>query len=278
MGYIYKIYNDINNKIYIGKTVTSISKRWSQHRHDYLIYDWHLYKAMRKYGFEHFFIEQIEESDNLLLNEREKYWIEYYDSYKNGYNSTVGGDGRNQLDRELVKQKWEQGLSTKQIANDLNCWPSTIVNILKEINLYDKKEIAFRKQVDIANTQADLKIIQYNEYGVILNTYNSVLEASRAVKGLSSSIRTGITSGGSRYGYFWGRENGKLPNFHKIKRPQIKKVYQFTKDKKLIGEYNSAAEAAKVNNFNSPSSILKVCKGERKSAYNFLWSYDKELI
>ena len=30
----------------------------------------------------------------ILLNEREKYWIEYYGSFKNGYNATLGGDGK----------------------------------------------------------------------------------------------------------------------------------------------------------------------------------------
>jgi hypothetical protein len=34
---------------------------------------------------------QIEECNNDLLNDRERYWINYYDSYKNGYNNTYGG-------------------------------------------------------------------------------------------------------------------------------------------------------------------------------------------
>jgi len=50
-----------------------------------------LYMAMRKHGAGIFHIELIEECDNNLLNEREKYWISQYDSYKHGYNSTPGG-------------------------------------------------------------------------------------------------------------------------------------------------------------------------------------------
>ena len=50
-----------------------------------------MYKAFRKYGVENFTFEEIEEVENDLLDEREKYWISFYDSYYNGYNSTIGG-------------------------------------------------------------------------------------------------------------------------------------------------------------------------------------------
>jgi predicted GIY-YIG superfamily endonuclease len=33
-GFIYKIVNDINDKIYIGKTLTSIEKRFSEHKRE----------------------------------------------------------------------------------------------------------------------------------------------------------------------------------------------------------------------------------------------------
>ena len=55
---------------------------------------------MRKYGVEHFHIELIEETDN--PEEREIYWIEKKQSFKNGYNATLGGDGRKYLDYDLI--------------------------------------------------------------------------------------------------------------------------------------------------------------------------------
>ena len=51
---------------------------------------------MNKYGIEHFHIELIEETDN--PEEREIYWIEKLGSFKNGYNATLGGDGKKYLD------------------------------------------------------------------------------------------------------------------------------------------------------------------------------------
>ena len=76
MAYIYQITNDINNKIYIGKTEFSIEKRFKEHCHD--AFQKHcekrpLYSAIRKYGIEHFHIELLEETE--IPEEREIYWI-----------------------------------------------------------------------------------------------------------------------------------------------------------------------------------------------------------
>ena len=51
-----------------------------------------LYLDFKNYGFENFSYEVLEECATEMLNERERYWIEYYDTYNNGYNLTQGGD------------------------------------------------------------------------------------------------------------------------------------------------------------------------------------------
>lgn len=95
MGYIYKITNQINGKSYIGKTERSIEVRWQEHlRHTKELAErLPLYKAMNKYGLENFKIEQIEECDNDVLDDREIFWIKQYGTYGNGYNCTGGGEG-----------------------------------------------------------------------------------------------------------------------------------------------------------------------------------------
>lgn len=94
MGYIYKISNTINNKLYIGMTRYNIEHRWKEHKSSYQYKNTHLYSAMRKYGVDNFNIEIIEECPEEDLIIREAYWISYYDSYKNGYNMTEGkGEG-----------------------------------------------------------------------------------------------------------------------------------------------------------------------------------------
>lgn len=92
---IYKITNKINNKSYIGKSI-DIEKRWQTHLmpcRQKREPNKTLYKAFFKYGTDNFSFEVLEETPEEKLNEREQYWIKYYDSYKNGYNETEGGDG-----------------------------------------------------------------------------------------------------------------------------------------------------------------------------------------
>lgn len=94
MGYIYKIVNDINNKIYVGMTRNTLIQRWKEHRNHYKDRDTHLYYAMRKYGIEHFQIIELEECLDEELTIREAYWINKLSAYENGYNMTEGkGEG-----------------------------------------------------------------------------------------------------------------------------------------------------------------------------------------
>lgn len=96
MGYIYKIINLSNQKLYIGQTKKTIKERFQNHlklakRHINRC----LYDAMNKYGYNNFIIEQIEEVPNEQLDDREKYWIAYYNTTNRnyGYNMTAGGGG-----------------------------------------------------------------------------------------------------------------------------------------------------------------------------------------
>lgn len=99
MNYIYKITNKITNKHYIGQTTKSVDERWHQHINEAnnknSTRDTALYKSMRKYGVDNFYIETIDEvEDDVSLDEREQYWIKFYNSYGQpyGYNETIGGN------------------------------------------------------------------------------------------------------------------------------------------------------------------------------------------
>ena len=92
---IYKITNKINNQCYIGQSL-NIEKRWNNHKvastnPSDSSYNYPLYRAFRKYGIDNFTFEILEECEQKFLNDREEYWINYFDSYKNGYNQTNGG-------------------------------------------------------------------------------------------------------------------------------------------------------------------------------------------
>lgn len=94
-GKIYKITNKENGLIYIGCTISSLDKRFKEHLSRCFTsnYKSKLYNSMKKYGQENFIIELIEECDFNLIYETEKKYIDQYNSYNNGLNATIGGEG-----------------------------------------------------------------------------------------------------------------------------------------------------------------------------------------
>ena len=126
MGYIYKIQNKINGHVYIGQTVKVLEKRFQQHRNNYnkpYFSQLSLYKAFNKYGIENFTFEQVEEVPNEQLDEREKYWIEYYNSYKNGYNMSIDTykltsmeEPSDEVLEQLMREAAEEATQTNQEA------------------------------------------------------------------------------------------------------------------------------------------------------------------
>ena len=58
----------------------------------------------------------MEECSSHIVSEREKYWIEYYDSYRNGYNATYGGDGTQLYDYNILSQAYLSGKTITEIS------------------------------------------------------------------------------------------------------------------------------------------------------------------
>lgn len=174
MAYIYQITNDINGKIYIGKTEFSIEKRFKEHCQD-AFRDRNekrpLYAAMRKYGIEHFHIELIEETDN--PEEREVFWIENKRSFKNGYNATVGGDGKKYIDYDLVISSYKEIKSIADTAKALNISADSVSNILHQnnISIISSSEVNLNKYGKITN--------MYSLEGEFLKSFSSTNEAAQ---------------------------------------------------------------------------------------------------
>lgn len=108
-GYIYKITNTVNDKVYIGQTTKSVLVRFEMHKQASMTKSkqkLHLYLAMNKYGMDKFSIVQIDSADSREeLNEKERYWIKFYDSISSGYNMMEGGNDENPMNSPIVKEK-----------------------------------------------------------------------------------------------------------------------------------------------------------------------------
>lgn len=93
-GFIYIIKNIINSKVYIGQTRTSVEQRWKEHLRHAQYGDQIINRAMKKYGIDKFYIETLEICNVELLDYREMYYIDLYDSTdkSKGYNVSIGGN------------------------------------------------------------------------------------------------------------------------------------------------------------------------------------------
>lgn len=126
---------------------------------------------MIKYGIEHFSIELIEETDN--PKEREVYWIEYYGTFKNGYNATFGGDGKRYIDYDLVVATYKQVGNMVDTANFLGICPDSVDNILKI------KEEQKRTSSDIMVEKYAKPINMLDLNGMYIMTFTSAYDAAR---------------------------------------------------------------------------------------------------
>ena len=152
---IYKIVNLINNKVYVGQS-KNIFERWKTHirvstkdletcgptvKKDANL---PIHLAIRKYGVNNFSFIILELCDDILLDEKEKYYIRIYNSNNKdyGYNLTTGGKTNIALKgerhsqaklsqdqvNEIIKEL-KTGRSQKEIAENFKVSKATIANI-----------------------------------------------------------------------------------------------------------------------------------------------------
>lgn len=93
-GGIYKITNLDTQRAYIGRS-TDIKKRLTEHVKGAFnistIADQEIHRVMGREGVDKFSFEVLEKAEKEKLNEREKYWIDFYQTQSYGYNQNKGG-------------------------------------------------------------------------------------------------------------------------------------------------------------------------------------------
>lgn len=100
-GVIYCYHCIPTGKKYIGQTVNEKQRKNAHVNRAKNGCEFLFYRAVRKYGWENFIYGVIDIFEENLLNEKEVYYIDYYDTFNNGYNNTIGGGGsRGELEQK----------------------------------------------------------------------------------------------------------------------------------------------------------------------------------
>jgi group I intron endonuclease len=194
---IYKITNP-KGKVYIGKSINVekrleyykyISPRKSQHK---------LNNSIAKYGFQNHTLEIIEQCEESKLNEREIYWIEYYNSVKSGLNLMYGGEGGRQS--QEVKNKKSISMTGKKHSL------STREKMSKSKKGHSMYNDEWRKSISEANKggTSSKPVLQYDKRGNFIKEWSSKVEAAKALNMNNVSISnntTGLIK--SAGGYIW---------------------------------------------------------------------------
>ncbi len=179
-GIIYLITNKENGYKYIGQTILPMNKRWQQHIQEAnRMSSTPLHKAFRQHGVHRFNIQEIDECDESLLNEKELQWIQHHNPE---YNEVIENIPSPNIVEE-VKTPPRQ-----KVKSEYKSWGN-----LTEKNRGNGKHSGFKIRCK------SLK------YGTIKD-YDSAREAARDITGdpgKNANILLAARTGGTAYGYKW---------------------------------------------------------------------------
>lgn len=156
VGFIYIIKNTVNGKVYIGQTRVSVDLRWKEHLRHAQYGDQVINRAMRKYGVDKFYIETLEICDVSIIDEREIYYIDLFDSTNKtkGYNVSLGGSTpkfkRKALSiSDLVDLYVNKGFTLSEIANKFEVTRYIVTSELRNAGVQIKERY---RESEVFNT------------------------------------------------------------------------------------------------------------------------------
>lgn len=292
-GYIYIIRNICNDKVYIGQTSRTIEARWQQHKQaakrgdNYGIV---LYNAMRKYGINNFYISKVEEVNLDQINERQIYWIKFYNSQvPNGYNVRSGGEdpGRKEVYKidPITNQILECYGSAMTAAEANNLDLSQLTKVCRHQwgcvschgfkwsykDNYDKEKIS--EEILGRDKSPVCQIDPYS--GKLIKEWESVKKAADTL-GIERTVIFGCLSGKNKTsgGWNWCRPEN-LQSF--IPKTNTKQVIQYSKNsQEILHIWKNAQEAANALKKNA-STIRAAARGKQKTAYGYVWRYKEDV-
>ena len=201
---IYKISNKLNGKAYVGKTHLSIEERFKEHVKDSKkrrCENRPLYRAFNKYGIHNFKLELIDTVPLEDENKAEIHYIKYFDTYNNGYNATIGGDGKTYIDRQKIVYLWDKGLTITKIAETLGIDRQYTSKLLKRNSNVDSKDIKKR-----AIKKESKAVMQLDKAGNLIKIHPSITKAMQSLGKERNDGKISLVCRGKRkttYGFKW---------------------------------------------------------------------------
>ena len=196
-GIIYKYTNQINNKVYIGQTINEYKRKYA-HKHTLNSWRSYFYNAIKKYGYDKFVYEILEEVDDTDVKElkikldtlEQKYIFVYKSNDPNfGYNLTLGGGGTLGL-----KQSKESNLKRSR-THKAKCKTLT------------KEQVIFLQSCNKHDYLAHHTCVsKFTRDGKFLERFDTLKDAAKSVNGNYNSLSRAINRDGVFKGYIWKLE------------------------------------------------------------------------
>ncbi len=301
-GYIYKIINDVNDKVYIGQTRRTVEERWICHiydtrnKNDNMI----IHKSMNKYGVDKFhpvIVEKIIE-DSLLkliekLNEKEKYYISEFNTVRPfGYNISIGGNvldfNKVAVDQYDLNCNYIDSFDSITNASLITGIPrASIDKCVSDVATSNKSAYGYvfvkSGSLPYQVNEINRKVNQYDLNGNFIKTYNSIKEASDAMGIHTSNInycckKQKYKTAGK---YIWRyiddilteEEVESLNNgTYLLKESTYPAIKQYDIFGKYIKTYQNVSIASQLTT-TSQASIVSCCLGKVNTANKYVWRF-----
>ena len=257
-GTIYSIVCKVNGKRYIGQTTQTVGERWRGHLQESKSKSHRpLYRAIKKYGEGMFTVRELESNiPASQLSDRERYWIEQFDTFNNGYNLTTGGEESYTI-REDVRDKISTTMSGSVKSEE---------HISKMRDSLKRNNVGFTVRGDGKHQRRKIKRIDPNTGEVVI--YESLTDACKELGLKNSNLSRGIKKGYLVGGYKWEKVDNKS---HK------NAVYgKRILDGKIIHHFDSVREAGRVLGTGGGAGINKALKNPSRYSWKGCRWYYKE--
>ena len=283
---IYKITNKINGHCYIGQSV-DINRRWQSHRKNYGIEsNISLYQAFNKYGLDNFSFEIVEECSIEELNDKEKFYIEYFQSYINGYNMTKGGEGTpggvvKITEKDLI-EIYNLLINSKQTQREIAKLYEVGEDTISEIN-QGKTRVLSGYDFPLRKKESKELIIKHkipSREELIKDIYNSSFASVAKKYGVSHTtirrwcIRENLPTTKEQIVSLYKQENNIIKETKKTQSIPLKTLI-YNKEGQFLSLENSREDA--MLKYNLDRRNLNAClKGERKTVDGYIARNYKE--